>query len=79
MRQALMDRIDATKGQLERRAVMPREQLHGSKPILEVWNGWTIEQKRAVLRALFKRIVILPATKRGRGEDPDRVQPEWLA
>jgi site-specific DNA recombinase len=79
MRRALMDRIDATKGQLERRAEMPREQLNGSKPIHEVWHGWTIEQKRAVLRALFKRIVILPATKRGRGEDPDRVQPEWLA
>jgi hypothetical protein len=79
MRQALMDRIDATKGQLERRAEMPREQLNGSKPIHELWNGWTIEQKRAVLRALFKRIVILPATKRGRGEDPGRVQPEWLA
>jgi hypothetical protein len=79
MRQALMDRMDATKRQLERRAEMPREQLNGSKPIHEVWNGWTIEQKRAVLRALFRCIVILPATKRGRGEDPDRVQPEWLA
>jgi hypothetical protein len=55
------------------------EQLNGSKPIYEVWNGWTVEQKRAVLRALLKRIVILPATKRGRGEDPDRVRPEWLA
>jgi hypothetical protein len=29
------------------------------------------------LRSIFVRLVILPATKRGPGPDPDRVLPEW--
>lgn len=77
MREALTDRIAAARAQLERRAAVPPEALDGSKPIMESWPKWTVEQQRAVLRAIFKRLVILPATKRGRGEDPDRVHPDW--
>ncbi len=77
MREALVERIAAARVTLERRAAVPPEALDGSKPILESWAKWTVEQQRAVLRAIFERIVVGPATKRGRGPDPGRLEPPY--
>jgi site-specific DNA recombinase len=79
MREALVDRINMAQAQLGQAVALPAEALDGSKPITESWAKWTVDQKRAVLRAIFVRLVILPATKRGPGPDPDRVLPEWRA
>jgi hypothetical protein len=77
MREALVGRIAAAEAQLGQAIAVPPEALDGSKPITESWPKWSVEQKRAVLRSIFVRLVILPATKRGPGPDPDRVLPEW--
>jgi site-specific DNA recombinase len=77
IRETLIPRIEAARERLQRRLALPREAIDGSSSILEAWPKWTVEQQRAVLRALFKRIVIVPATKMGRGLDPDRVKPDW--
>lgn len=79
MREVLLDRIAAAKAQLERRVTVPPEALDPSQPITETWDRWTVEQQRTVLRAIFRQIVVLPATRRGRGPDPDRVVPDWRA
>jgi site-specific DNA recombinase len=75
IRETLIPRIEAAHRQLQQRLALPREAVDGSGSILEAWPKWTVEQQRAVLRALFHRIVVGPATRRGRGPDPDRVAP----
>jgi site-specific DNA recombinase len=81
IRETLIPRIEAAHRQLQQRLALPREAVDGSGSILEAWPKWTVEQKRAVLRALFHRIVVGPATRRGRGPDPDRLDkpygPVW--
>jgi hypothetical protein len=77
MRTALLERIGAAKRVLERQTIVPAVALDPETPILDAWPSWSPEQKRTVLRAIFHRIVIKPATKRGRGPDPDRVVPDW--
>jgi hypothetical protein len=79
MREALVERINLAQAQLGQAMAVPAEALDGSKPISESWPKWSVDQQRAVLRAIFVRLVILPATKRGPGPDPDRVRPEWQA
>jgi DNA invertase Pin-like site-specific DNA recombinase len=79
MREALTERIAAAEVQLGRAMAVPPEALDGSKPITESWPKWTPDQQRGVLRAIFHRIVVLPATRRGPGPDPDRVEPIWRA
>jgi hypothetical protein len=77
IREALIPRIEAAREQLQRRLALPREAVDGSSSILEAWPKWTVEQQRAVLRALFHRIVVGPATRMGRGPDPDRLAPPY--
>jgi len=76
-REARVERIGTARRVLDRQTIVPPEALDPSKPIAESWPKWSAEQKRLVLRAIFHRIVIKPATKRGRGPDPDRVVPDW--
>jgi hypothetical protein len=75
IRETLIPRIEAAHRRLQERLALPREAVDGSGSIREAWPKWTVEQKRAVLRALFHRILVGPATRRGRGPDPDRVAP----
>jgi DNA invertase Pin-like site-specific DNA recombinase len=77
MRTALLERIGAARRVLERQTVVPAAALDPDTPIADAWPSWSAEQKRLVLRAIFNRLVIKPATKRGRGPDPDRVVPDW--
>ena len=77
IRETLIPRIEAAHRQLQQRLALPREAIDGSCSILEAWPKWTVEQQRAVLRALFHRIVIGPATRPGRGPDPDRLAPPY--
>jgi site-specific DNA recombinase len=77
MRTALLERIGAARRVLERQTIVPAAALDPETPILDAWPDWSPEQRRTILRALFHRIVIKPATKRGRGPDPDRVVPDW--
>jgi len=77
IRETIIPRIEATHRQLQQRLALPREAIDGSCSILEAWPKWTVEQQRAVLRALFHRIVIGPATRPGRGPDPDRLAPPY--
>lgn len=77
MREVLLDRIAAAEAQIGRAVAVPAEALDGSKPITESWPKWSVDQQRAALRAIFTRLVILPATRRGPGLDPGRVVPEW--
>ncbi len=77
IRETLIPRIEAAHRQLQQHLALPREAIDGSCSILEAWPKWTVEQQRAVLRALFHRIVVGPATRRGRGPDPDRLAPPY--
>src|SRR5206468_348038 len=77
MREALDERIAAARRTLERQTVVPVGAIDPETPIRDAWPKWNEDQRRAVLRAIFRRVIILPATKRGRGPDPDRVVPEW--
>jgi site-specific DNA recombinase len=77
IRETLIPRIEAAHGRLQERLALPREAVDGPGSIREAWPKWTVEQKRAVLRALFHRILVGPATRRGRGPDPDRVAPPY--
>jgi DNA invertase Pin-like site-specific DNA recombinase len=77
MRTALLERIGAARRVLERQTIVPAAALDPETPILDAWPTWSAEQKRTILRAIFNRIIIRPATKRGRGPDPDRVVPDW--
>jgi site-specific DNA recombinase len=77
IRETLIPRIEAAHRQLQQRLTLPREAIDGSSSILEAWEKWTVEQKRAVLRALFHRIVVGPATRPSRGPDPDRLAPPY--
>ncbi len=77
IRETLIPRIEAAHRRLQQRLALPHEAIDGSGSILEAWPKWTVEQQRAVLRALFHRIIVGPATRRGRGPDPDRVAPPY--
>ena len=44
--------------------------------VAEVWVGPDLGRKRAVIDCLMT-MVVLPATKRGKGFDPERVRIEW--
>jgi site-specific DNA recombinase len=77
MREALNDRIASVNVQLQRRLTLPPEALDPTTPISQSWPKLTVLQQRAVLKAIFKQITILPATKRGRELDPERVDPLW--
>jgi site-specific DNA recombinase len=77
MREALAERIAAAKAILEQRAALPPEALDPSVPLARSWPKWTVAQQRAVLKQIFARITIGPATRMGRELDPDRVTPQW--
>jgi hypothetical protein len=77
IRETLIPRIEAAHRRLQQRLALPHEAVDGSGSIREAWPKWTVEQKRAVLRALFHRIEVGPATRRGRGPDPDRLAPPY--
>ncbi len=77
IRDTLIPRIEAAHRQLQQRLALPHEAIDGSGSIMEAWDKWTVEQQRAVLRALFHRIIVGPATRRGRGPDPDRLAPPY--
>lgn len=44
------------------------------------WDGWTIPERRAWLRRVLDRIIVLPATSVGRGSNiAARLDPRWKA
>lgn len=44
--------------------------------IAELWGGWTVPQRRALIEALGLRVIIKPA-KGGPGFKPEGVGIEW--
>jgi site-specific DNA recombinase len=54
----------------------PLAGLAGRDDVAKVWAGLDLGRKRAVIDCLMT-IVVLPAVKRGKGFDPERVGIEW--
>jgi DNA invertase Pin-like site-specific DNA recombinase len=43
------------------------------------WGSWTVGERRSWLKRVFERIVVKPATVRGRGSDVEsRLDPVWI-
>ena len=53
----------------------PLQEFRGQPDAERVWDALSLERRRAVLRALAV-VTLLPATRRGRGFDPDSVRVE---
>jgi site-specific DNA recombinase len=46
--------------------------------LAEEWDVMTLDQQRGVISSVISQVVINPASRRGPGIDPDRVEITWL-
>lgn len=75
---ACEDAITDLEGQINAAAVQsPLTGLVSSDDVAAVWEALDISQQRAVVRALFKRVVIEPVKRGARVFDPASVTYEW--
>lgn len=70
---ALMARVASSQRQ-DALAGLPRDRdtLDG------VWDGWSLEQQRRVLRAVFARVEVHPAQRGVPRFDPSRIHPKFI-
>jgi DNA invertase Pin-like site-specific DNA recombinase len=77
----LDERITKARQHLDR--IAARRQLKGvpmePHTLRKAWPKLSLQQKRAVLGLVLEKVVILPATHRGRRFDDKRVDPHWRA
>jgi hypothetical protein len=74
----LEERAGAARAAIGARVPSALSDVAGVPDIEVVWSGVGLDKRRAVLGALIDRIVVGPASKRGRRSfDPDRLDIVW--
>lgn len=75
-RERLTKRLEAAQASVRRSTV--DDVLDEVTPGLrDRWPGVSVDRRRAILLAVFERVIIRPAKKPGPVFDPDRVEPIW--
>lgn len=73
----LSDQLARVEGEMTAAAgTSPLVGIAGRKDASEVWAGLDLGRKKAVIDVLMT-VVVLPARRRGREFDPDRVRIDW--
>jgi DNA invertase Pin-like site-specific DNA recombinase len=74
----IAERIEAARAELVSDVgTGPLVQFVGAD-VPERWGHLSIDERRGIVAALVESIAVAPATRRGPGLDPKRVDPKWI-
>jgi DNA invertase Pin-like site-specific DNA recombinase len=76
-RDGLAARQTAARARVRRRARTSALEPYRDGSLRARWPSLSLDQKRAVVAAVVQKVTIQPATRRGSGFDPSRVQVTW--
>ncbi len=78
-RELLEGRLEAARKRLSSNSqIAALEGLYGdSVPFGEMWKGFSIDRRRAVIAALFERIIVHPGVQGRNRFDSQRLEPVW--